>query len=144
LDEVMQMPEVAEQISPVRNYWVSGSLKQVAMGLTGVIAIFVAVKAAAYNSEPDIGMEDHIFRMVAFASLTVWVAFTIGLRRSGAAAVIALGFATFIELILEPARGHDYGTLASTNLGIVFAYCGLQMYWYRIAGPNASDETKSA
>ena len=136
MDEVIVMPDTAAEMLPQRKYWVSGNLKMVATGLTGLIAIFVALKAAAYNSGGVIGVEDHIFRMVAFASLTIWVALTIGLRRSGTAAVIALGFATFVELILEPARGQGYGTLASTNLGIVFAYCGLQLYWYRLSGDH--------
>lgn len=127
------MSDTAAEMLPERKYWVSGNLKTVATGLTGLIAVFVALKATAYNSGGVIGVEDHVFRMVAFASLTIWVALTIGLRRSGTAAVIALGFATFIELILEPARGQGYGTLASTNLGIVLAYCGLQLYRYRLA-----------
>ncbi|MEQ9436379.1 hypothetical protein [Hyphomonas sp.] len=131
------MTDLATETPPVRNYWVSGNLKMVATGLTGLIAIFVALKATAYNAGDVVGVEDHIFRLVAFASLTVWVAMTIGLRRSGTAAVTALGFATCIELIIEPARGQGYGTLASTNLGIVFAYCGLQLYWYRIVGGGA-------
>lgn len=130
------MTDQATQTPPVRNYWVSGNLKMVATGLTGLIAIFVALKATAYSTGGAVGIEDHIFRLVAFASLTVWIAMTIGLRRSGTAAITALGFATFIELIVEPARGQGYGTLASTNLGIVFAYCGLQLYWYRLSGDH--------
>ena len=144
MDEVIAMSDTAAEMLPQRNYWVSGNLKTVATGLTGLIAIFVALKATAYNSGGVIGVEDHVFRMVAFASLTIWIALTIGLRRSGAAAVIALGFATFIELILEPARGQGYGTLASTNLGIVFAYCGLQLYAYRLAEESKSAATDTA
>tara|TARA_R110000744_G_scaffold217923_1_gene336622 strand:- start:623 stop:1060 length:438 start_codon:yes stop_codon:yes gene_type:complete len=144
MDEVIVMPDTAAEMLPQRKYWVSGNLKMVATGLTGLIAIFVALKAAAYNSGGVIGVEDHIFRMVAFASLTIWVALTIGLRRSGTAAVIALGFATFVELILEPARGQGYGTLASTNLGIVFAYCGLQLYRYRLADDHKAAKAEPA
>jgi len=138
------MTDLATQTPPARNYWVSGNLKMVATGLTGLIAIFVALKAAAYNAGGVVGVEDHIFRLVAFASLTVWIAMTIGLRRSGTAAVTALGFATCIELIIEPARGQGYGTLASTNLGIVCAYCGLQLYWYRLTGDRAPAKADSA
>lgn len=138
------MSETAVEMLPQRKYWVSGKLKTVATALTGVIAIFVALKAAAYNSGGVIGVEDHIFRIVAFASLTIWVALTIGLRRSGTAAVMALGFATFIELILEPVRGQGYGTLASTNLGIVFAYCGLQLYRYRLADDDKAAKVETA
>lgn len=127
------MTDIATQTLPARRYWVGGNLKMLATGLTGLIAILVALKADAYSAGSIVGIEDHVFRLVAFASLTVWIAMTIGLRRSGSAAVMALGFATFIELIVEPARGQGYGTLASTNLGIVFAYCGLQLYWSRLS-----------
>ena len=138
------MSDTAAEMLPQRKYWVSGNLKTVATGLTGLIAVFVALKATAYHSGGVIGVEDHIFRMVAFASLTIWVALTIGLRRSGTAAVMALGFATFVELILEPARGQGYGTLASTNLGIVFAYCGLQLYAYRLADDRKAAKAETA
>ena len=138
------MSDTTAEMRPQRKYWVSGNLKMVATGLTGLIAVFVALKATAYNSGGAIGVEDHVFRMVAFASLTIWVALTIGLRRSGTAAVITLGFATFVELILEPARGQDYGTLASTNLGIVLAYCGLQLYWYSLADDRKAAKAETA
>ena len=91
------MADQTVEMTPQRNYWISGNLKTVATGLTGVIAIFVALKATAYSAGDVVGLDDHIFRTVAFASLTVWVALTIGLRRSGAAAIIVLGMATFIE-----------------------------------------------
>tara|TARA_R110000772_G_scaffold33195_1_gene80919 strand:- start:1054 stop:1479 length:426 start_codon:yes stop_codon:yes gene_type:complete len=140
----MLMTDLAKEMNPVRKYWVGGNLKMFATGLTGLIAIFVALKATAYNAGGVVGIEDHIFRMVAFASLTVWIALTIGLRRSGTAAVMALGFATFVELIIEPTRGQGYGTLASTNLGIVFAYCGLQLYWYRLVDDRAPARGETA
>jgi hypothetical protein len=126
------MADATAEMTPQRNYWVSGDLKTVATGLTALIAIFMALKVTAYSAGDVVGLDDHIFRTVAFASLTVWVALTIGLRRSGAAAIIVLGMATFIELILAPVRGESYGTLASANMGIVLAYCGLQLYCYRI------------
>tara|TARA_R110000787_G_scaffold187716_4_gene299554 strand:- start:7928 stop:8329 length:402 start_codon:yes stop_codon:yes gene_type:complete len=131
------MADQTVEMTPQRNYWISGNLKTVATGLTGVIAIFVALKATAYSAGDVVGLDDHIFRTVAFASLTVWVALTIGLRRSGAAAIIVLGMATFIELILAPVRGESYGTLASANMGIVLAYCGLQLYCYRVSEDKA-------
>ena len=43
--------------------------------------------------------------------------------------MITLGFAIFVELILAPMRQEQSMTLASTNFGIVLAYCGLQLYW---------------
>ena len=131
------MADQTAEMTPQRNYWISGDLKTVATGLTGLIAIFMALKVTAYSAGQEIGLDDHIFRTVAFASLTVWVALTIGLRRSGAAAIIVLGMATFIELILAPVRGESYGTLASANMGIVLAYCGLQLYCYRVIGDKS-------
>ena len=89
------MADQTAEMTPQRDYWISGNLKTVATGLTGIIAIFVALKATAYSAGDIVGLDDHIFRTVAFASLTVWVALTIGLRRSGAAAIIVLGMATF-------------------------------------------------
>lgn len=131
------MVDQTAEMMPQRDYWLSGNLKTLATGLTGIIAIFVALKAMAYNPGQEITLDDHIFRTVAFASLTVWVTLTIGLRRAGAAAIIVLGMATFIELILAPVRGESYGTLASANMGIVLAYCGLQLYCYRINDDRA-------
>ncbi|KCZ91671.1 hypothetical protein [Hyphomonas johnsonii] len=127
------MSELPVEGNIKRNYWLSGNLAKGATLLTGMLAIFVAIKATMYNSGVGIDLQDHVVRVVAFASLTVWVALTIGVRRRDAAAVIVLGFATVLELIILPARGQDYGTLASSNLGIVLAYCGLLLYGYRLA-----------
>jgi len=114
-----------------RSYWVSGLPGQLAMGLCGIIAIIVALKAAAYtpSDAPMFAYQDHFFRILSFAALTVWTTFAIGIRRRGPAAVITLGFAVFVELILLPLRNEDATTLASANFGIVLAYCAMQLYW---------------
>lgn len=114
-----------------RNYWVQGLPGQLAMGLCGIIAVLVAVKAAAYqpSDTPVLPYEDHFFRVLSFAALTVWTTFAVGLRRRGPAAVITLGFAVFVEMILVPMRDEQMSTLASANFGIVLAYCGMQLYW---------------
>lgn len=103
----------------------------IAKGITGLLAIFVAIQAMKYTSaaDPTLGYQDHLFRLIAFCSLTIWCAFTIGLRRSGMAAIVTLAFASIVDLLIVPARTESMGTLVSANLGIVIAYCGLQLYW---------------
>lgn len=127
------MSEMAKtnDVVVTRNYWVQGLPGQLAMGLSGIIAILVALKAAAYEPslEPYLPYQDHFFRVLSFAALTVWTTFAIGIRRRGPAAIITLGFAIFVELILVPMRSDQASTLASTNFGIVLAYCAMQLYW---------------
>lgn len=121
-------------IEPVsRKYWLTGTIKQVGTGLTGVIAVFMALKLAAHETGSVLMLSDHVLRMVAYCSLTVWIALTIGINRRGVAAVLVLAFASVCELVLLPARGDSVGALASANLGIVFAYCGLQMYGWCVS-----------
>ena len=107
-----------------------GIAAKVVTGLTGILAVFVAIKAAAYvpSHAPIIENQDHWLRLMAFAALTVWTTFTIGVRRRGAAAMTTLGFAIFVELVIVPARGESMGTLVSANLGIVFAYCAMHLF----------------
>ena len=106
-----------------------------------MIAIFVAIKAMTY--EPHTGPSgvglDHIVRILSFAGLTIWVTFTIGIRRRGAAAMIVLGFAVFLELVIVPLRDSDLSTIASANLGIVFAYCAAQLYWFALQARSEKD-----
>ncbi len=125
------MTEVAATEVKPRNYWPSGLPATVITGLTGLLAVFVALKAAAYtpNEAPLFENQDHLFRVLAFAALTVWTTFTMGVRRRGGAAMLTLAFACFVELVIVPARGDSMGTLVSANLGIVLAYCGMHLYW---------------
>lgn len=116
-----------------RKYWLTGNLKKIATGLTGVISVFMALKLVGHETGEVITMSDHILRMVAYCALTIWIALTIGLQRRGFAAILVLVFASVCELFLLPARGDSVGTLASANLGIVFAYCGIQMYLWRVS-----------
>ncbi|MCR9079438.1 MAG: hypothetical protein NXH78_10095 [Hyphomonadaceae bacterium] len=119
------------ELTFTRKYWAKGLPGQLAMGLSGIIAVLVALKTLIY--EPGLNAafayQDHFFRVLSFAALTVWTTFAIGIRRRGPAAMITLGFAIFVELILAPMRQEQSMTLASTNFGIVLAYCGLQLYW---------------
>lgn len=114
-----------------RKYWAKGLPGQLAMGLCGIIAILVALKTLTYEpgQEAAFAYQDHFFRVLSFAALTVWTTFAIGIRRRGPAAMITLGFAIFVELILAPMRQEASTTLVSTNFGIVLAYCGMQLYW---------------
>ena len=102
-------------------------------GLTGLLAVFVAIQAMAYSSSAGSAVlyEDHILRLLAFCSLTLWLAFALGLEKRGMAAIMALGFASLVDLLIVPARAEPMGTLVSANLGIVLAYCGLHLYWNR-------------
>lgn len=117
-----------------RKYWAKGLPGQLAMGLCGIIAILVALKAITYEPglEAAFAYQDHFFRVLSFAALTVWTTFAIGIRRRGPAAMITLGFAIFVELILSPMRNEPSTTLVSTNFGIVLAYCGMQLYWLNL------------
>ena len=112
-------------------YWSKGLPGQLAMGLSGIIAVLVALKTMTYEpgSEAAFPYQDHFFRVLSFAALTVWTTLAIGIRRRGPAAMITLGFAIFVELILAPMRQEASTTLVSTNFGIVLAYCGMQLYW---------------
>jgi len=127
------MSELVKQneLSFTRKYWAKGLPGQLAMGLSGIIAVLVALKTLTYEPglETTFPYQDHFFRVLSFAALTVWTTFAIGLRRRGPAAMIILGFAIFVELILAPMRHETSMTLASANFGIVLAYCGMQLYW---------------
>ena len=112
-----------------------------ANALCGVIAIFVAIKAMTFEpgTLPGSLVLDHTVRIVSFAALTVWVTFAIGVRRRGAAAIIVLGFAALLELVIGPIRATGLSTLASANLGIVFAYCAVQLYWFSVQSRKPDD-----
>ncbi len=132
------MTEVASTEVEPRNYWPTGIAATVVTGLTGLLAVFVALKAAAYvpNEAPLFENQDHLFRILAFAALTVWTTFTMGVRRRGGAAMLTLAFACVVELVIVPARGDSMGTLVSANLGIVLAYCGMHLYWLGLTSKN--------
>ena len=120
--------------APKRTYWLSGDAGRIANALTGVLAILVAIKAAAYvpAAEGAMAYQDQIVRFIAFASLTVWISLAIGIRKRATATMVVLAFASFVEIYLIPSRGESMGTLAFSNMGIVFAYCGLQLYWFSL------------
>lgn len=115
------------------------------VGVSGLAAVGLAIMAARY--QPDLAttpvLQLHIARMTAFASLTIWLAFAFGTSRAGLAAMASLAFASFLDLFVVPSRGVVLGTLASANLGIVIAYCGLQLHAYR-AGMKAAEPSEAS
>jgi cytochrome c biogenesis protein CcdA len=127
-----------------RSYWPKGTPRRIAAVLAGVIAVFMAIKAMAYTQGPVVELSDHVFRLVAFGSLTVWATFAMGINRRGSAAVMVLAFASFIELFVIPMRGQPMGTFASANLGIVFAFCGMQLYWFRLSAKTQPKTAQAA
>ena len=122
---------MSDQMANLANGRNNETWHMIAKGITGLLAIFVAIQAMVYTSASGEGIayQDHLFRLVAFCSLTIWLAFTIGMRRRGMAAIVTLAFASFVDLLIVPARAEPMGTLVAANLGIVIAYCGLQLYW---------------
>ncbi|MEM1106201.1 MAG: hypothetical protein AAGH87_07400 [Pseudomonadota bacterium] len=117
-----------------RSYWMHGTAERVATGLTGLIAVLIAVRSAAWAPGEEIfALQNEILRMSAFGSLTVWAALTIGISRRGAAAMLTLVFASFLELVILTPSPETVRTLASGSVGIVLAFLGLQFYWYRVS-----------
>ena len=113
-----------------RQSWQAQLPTSLVKGLCGIIAIIVAIKAAGYTpDEPQVFLhQEHFFRVLAFAALTIWTALAIGHQRRGAAAMITLSFAVFVELFLIPARDAGVPSIIAANLGIVLAWSALQLY----------------
>lgn len=110
------------------------NLGLIASGLAGLMAILIAIQTMAYAPGAVLTQQDHAVRLLAFAALTIWMVLALGIKRRGTAAITVLAFASFLELVVLPARGDTFGTLASANLGIVCAYCALQAYSWRLNG----------
>ncbi|MEL6857539.1 MAG: hypothetical protein AAFO74_04085 [Pseudomonadota bacterium] len=116
-------------------YWLRGRVGDIATWLCGLIAVLVAIKAAAVqpNDSTLFSENGQFVRVLAFGALTVWTALAIGLQRRGAAAIITLAFAVFVEVFLVNVRSVGMPAIVSANLGIVLAYCGLQLYSFALA-----------
>ncbi len=139
------MTNVTTEQAPKRSYWLQGDASRIASGITGILAILVALKAAAYVPAGEGAMvyQDQIVRFIAFASLTVWATFAMGLKKRATAAIVVLAFASFLEMYIVPQRSGSMGTLAFSNMGIVFAYCGLQLYWFALVQKRRRERKKS-
>jgi hypothetical protein len=117
-----------------RGYWLHGTAERVATGLTGLIAVLVAVRAAAWAPGAEtFALQNELMRLAAFGSLTVWATLTMGVSRRGAAAMLTMVFAAFLELLILPASGETLRTMSAGACGIVLAFLGLQFYWYRVS-----------
>ena len=117
-----------------RSYWLHGTAERVATGLTGLIAVLIAVRTAAWAPGAEVfPLQNELMRMSAFGSLTVWATLTIGISRRGAAAMLTLVFASFLEMIILTPSQETIRTLSSAAVGIVLAFLGLQFYWYRVS-----------
>ncbi|MCI4643242.1 MAG: hypothetical protein MRY64_00485 [Hyphomonadaceae bacterium] len=117
-----------------RSYWLYGTAERVATGLTGLIAVLIAVRSAAWAPGLEsFPLQNEIMRLSAFGSLTVWATLTMGLSRRGAAAMLTMAFATFLDLLILPVSGETLRTLSAGASGIVLAFLGLQFYWYRVS-----------
>ncbi len=120
-----------------RSYWARGTAERVATGLTGLITVLVALKAAAYTPTDFEGaahLQNQMMRLIAFAALTIWATFTMGISRRGVAAMMVMVFALFLETVVLPARGASLSTLAGGAVGIGLAYLGFQFYSHRVYG----------
>ncbi len=126
----------------IPSYWLRGKAGTIATWLCGLIAVLVAIKAAAVQpNDADLFAEKgHLIRVLAFGALTVWTALAIGLQRRGSAAIITLAFALFVEVFLVSVRSTGMPSIVSANLGIVLAYCGLQLYSFALARRQAAPE----
>ncbi|MEM9738373.1 MAG: hypothetical protein AAF829_00760 [Pseudomonadota bacterium] len=117
-----------------RSYWLHGTAERVATGLTGLIAVLIAVRTAAWSPGAEVfALQNELMRMSAFGSLTVWATLTIGISRRGAAAMLTLVFASFLEMIILTPSHETLRTFSSAAVGIVLAFLGLQFYWYRVS-----------
>lgn len=104
------------------------NLRALSSVCAGVMVVMIAISAVSHDTGVIATLEDRSMRLVAFAALTVWLALGLGLHRRGVAAIAVLAFASFLEVFVLPIRGEASGTLPAANLGIVLAWCGLQVY----------------
>ncbi|MFN4226337.1 MAG: hypothetical protein ACK4HR_08455 [Hyphomonas sp.] len=113
------------------------NLRALASVCAGGMVVLIAITAVSHDTGAFATLEDRGLRLIAFAALTVWLALGLGLHRRGVAAIAVLAFASFLEVFVLPVRGEASGTLPAANLGIVLAWCGLQLYVWRREKRNA-------
>lgn len=123
------MSDISVDAPAVReNFFKSSTFKTIVLGVSGLLAVLIALKVVAHGNGIAPSLGDHMFRFTAFASLTIWMAFAFGISRRNFATIFVLAFASFCELFILQLRGGALGTLASANLGIVVAYALLEIY----------------
>lgn len=126
------MIEAISKKELTRSYWPSSMTRRAVALIAGFSAVFIAIKVLNSDLGSSVTLADHFSRLMVFCALTVWVALSIGIERRGAAAMIVLAFMTFTDLFFVPVSGQPMGTVVSSNLGIVLAYAGLQLYWFQL------------
>lgn len=114
-----------------RDAWFGPNLRALSSVCAGGMVVLIAISALSHDTGAFATLEDRGLRLIAFAALTVWLALGLGLHRRGVAAMVVLGFASFLEVFVHPIRGEAVGTLPAANLGIVLAWCSLQVYAWR-------------
>ncbi|HAY07579.1 MAG TPA: hypothetical protein PKV67_04370 [Hyphomonas sp.] len=111
--------------------WFGPNLRALSSVCAGGMVVLIAISALSLDTGAFATLEDRGLRLIAFAALTVWLSLGLGLHRRGVAAISVLAFASFLELFVHPIRGEAVGTLPAANLGIVLAWCSLQVYAWR-------------
>ncbi|MEL6285107.1 MAG: hypothetical protein AAFR41_09830 [Pseudomonadota bacterium] len=116
-------------------HWPKGTSERVVTGATGFMAVFMALRTADFTPEMITGdvmlWQVSLMRMTAFAALTIWATFTIGIPRRGVSAMMVMVFALFQEWIIMPIQGHEMSFSAAAAAGVVLAFLGFQFYWNR-------------
>ncbi len=116
-------------------HWPKGTPERIVTGATGFMTVFMALRTADFTP-PEITSdammwEVAVMRLVAFAALTIWATFTIGIPRRGVSAMTVMVFALFQEWLIMPIAGHQVSFSAAAASGVVLAFLGFQFYWNR-------------
>lgn len=109
-----------------------GSIAALLMtGLSGLLAVIVALKAASFAPPPGLyaPWQEHVFRILAFAALSVWSSLALGFHRKDFAVILTLAFATAVCFAVTPLERAPMPPLLAANLGIVLAYLAMHFYW---------------
>lgn len=117
--------------------WFGPNLRALSSVCAGGMVVLIAISALSHDTGVIATLEDRGLRLIAFAALTVWLSLGLGLHRRGVAAISVLAFASFLEVFVHPIRGEAQGTLPAANLGIVLAWCSLQVYAWRVEKRSA-------
>ncbi|MEM7766087.1 MAG: hypothetical protein AAF253_01205 [Pseudomonadota bacterium] len=127
--------EITEAPKLPITHWPKGTPERIVTGATGFMTVFMALRTADFSPEMITGdlmlWQVGVMRMVAFAALTIWATFTIGIPRRGVSAMTVMVFALFQEWILLPIAGHQVSFSAAAASGVVLAFLGFQFYWNR-------------
>ena len=128
------MSDVKPARMPI-THWPKGVPERILTGATGFMTVFLALRTADFSPDlvsPDTALwEVAIMRTLAFAALTIWATFTIGIPRRGISAMIVMIFALTLEWIIMPIQGHEISFSGAAASGIGLAYLSFHFYWRR-------------